>query len=429
MLLRRSGGARRGVGGVALAAARALSSKPVRTAAHPLESFLNAGSANYVDEMYEAWRADPSSVHKSWQVFFRDAEAGVPAGGSFVPPPTLATTTQLAAPAPAAAAARPAVPTTGAVVPLEPLAAASEHSETMKVVQLVRAYQNRGHNIANLDPLGVYDADLDGSIPPELDLDNYGFTEADMDKEFNIGAFMASGFMNIDRPPMKLRDLLARLEQTYAGSIGVEYMHIPDREQLNWLREHFETPEPFSFSKDEKLRMLDRLTWGDHFESFLANKFSAVKRFGVEGGESLIPGMKAMVDEACEHGIEAIVMGMPHRGRLNVLANVVRKPFESIFGEFQVRARARGVARGGWREACRRAPRRAAGGRALTARRAAAAAAPPVTPRARAHARLAGWLLWLGGARRASSRRGRRTTGLGRATSSTTSACRTRGPP
>jgi len=203
------------------------------------------------------------------------------------------------------------------------------------VVQLVRAYQHRGHNIADLDPLGLYDADLDGSIPPELDLANYGFTEADMDTEFNIGAFMATGFMASDRPNMKLRDLIKRLDQTYAGTVGVEYMHIPDREQCNWIRSHVETPEPHQFSREDKLRILDRLTWGDHFESFLAGKFSAVKRFGVEGAEALIPGMKAMIDEATDLGVEAVIMGMPHRGRLNVLANVVRKPFESIFGEFQ----------------------------------------------------------------------------------------------
>mmetsp|Transcript_35782 Transcript_35782/g.89075 ORF Transcript_35782/g.89075 Transcript_35782/m.89075 type:complete len:1000 (-) Transcript_35782:277-3276(-) len=302
---------------------RALSTKPAKKAPpHVLESFLSGGSTSYVDEMYLSWRANPESVHRSWQVYFKEAEAGGP--NPFVLPPALSPGSQLVGRT-----------TTSESTMMVPTADLSQHSENMKVVQLIRAFQQRGHNIANLDPLGVYDADLDGSIPPELDLPNYGWTKADMEKEFDIGAFMASGFMSSDRPKLKLGKLIERLQQTYAGSIGVEYMHLADREQLNWIREKVETIEPQQFTGEEKLRILDRLTWGDHFESFLANKFSAVKRFGVEGGESLIPGMKAMIDTATDMGVEAIVMGMPHRGRLSVLANVVRKPFESIFGEFQ----------------------------------------------------------------------------------------------
>lgn len=225
---------------------RALSTKPAKKAPpHAYESFLSGGSSNYVEEMYSAWRANPEAVHRSWQVYFREAEAGGP--NPFVPPPTMH---GLGAP--------PAPVQTSMLTAIaqEPL---TGHSETMKVVQLVRAFQHRGHNIANLDPLGVYDADLDGSIPPELDLANYGWTDADMEKEFDIGAFMATGFMSSDRPKLKLGKLIERLQQTYAGSIGVEYMHLADREQLNWIRDHLETPEPHQFPKDEKLRILDRL--------------------------------------------------------------------------------------------------------------------------------------------------------------------------
>lgn len=229
-------------------AGRALSTKPAKKAPpHPYESFLSGGSSNYVEEMYAAWRQDPEAVHRSWQVYFREAEAGAP--NPFVPPPAL----QSGATLPAAGAS------TLAPVPQAPF---SDVSETMKVVQLVRAFQHRGHNIANLDPLGVYDADLDGSIPTELDLANYGWTDADMEREYDIGAFMANGFMSSGRPKLKLGKLIERLQQTYAGSIGVEYMHLADREQLNWIRERIETPEPHAFPKEEKLRMLDRLTCG-----------------------------------------------------------------------------------------------------------------------------------------------------------------------
>lgn len=111
-------------------------------------------------------------------------------------------------------------------------------------------------------------------------------------------------------------------------------MHIPDRDRCNWLRERIETIEKVEFSKEKKLHTLDRLAWSEMFESFLANKYSAAKRFGLEGGESLIPGMKALIDTAADLGVECVVMGMPHRGRLNVLGNVVRKPLAQIFGEF-----------------------------------------------------------------------------------------------
>ena len=146
---------------------------------------------------------------------------------------------------------------------------------------------------------------------------------------------LQSGFLSGEAGPMKLRDIITRLEQIYTTSIGVEYMHIWDHEQVNWIREQIETSEQIEFTHEEKLRMLDRLCWSDHFEAFLANKYPTAKRFGLEGCEVLIVGMKEMIDTSVEHGVEAIVMGMPHRGRLNVLANVVRKPLEQIFSEFQ----------------------------------------------------------------------------------------------
>jgi len=204
------------------------------------------------------------------------------------------------------------------------------------VTQLVHAYQMRGHNVSELDPLGMYEADLDGSTPPDLELANYGFSESDMDKPVHLGAVATSGFLGMETDkPIMLRDLIGRLQDIYTGAIGVEYMHIWDHEQVNWIREQIETPNKINFTKEEKLRMLDRLCWSDHFESFLANKYSTAKRFGLEGCEVLIVGMKELIDTATEHGVENVVMGMPHRGRLNVLANVVRKPMEQIFNEFQ----------------------------------------------------------------------------------------------
>jgi 2-oxoglutarate dehydrogenase E1 component len=133
---------------------------------------------------------------------------------------------------------------------------------------------------------------------------------------------------------MTLREIVDTCERIYAGSYGIEYIHIPDREQCDWIRQRVEVPQPFKYSVDEKRRILDRMIWSSSFEAFLATKYPNDKRFGLEGGEALIPGMKALIDRSVDYGVKDIVIGMPHRGRLNVLSNVVRKPNESIFSEF-----------------------------------------------------------------------------------------------
>ena len=188
--------------------------------------------------MYHAWRADPSSVHVSWQSVFARLDAGAAPGQSFVPPPNLNAGASLQS---------SAVPR-GDVS----LASPQQSSDVTKVLQMIHAYQTRGHNVADLDPLGIYDADLDGSTPPDLELANYGFTEADMDKEFQLSGLMQSGFLSGETGPMKLRDILTRLRQVYTTSIGVEYMHIWDHEQVNWIREQIETPEAIQFTPKEK---------------------------------------------------------------------------------------------------------------------------------------------------------------------------------
>lgn len=122
----------------------------------------------------------------------------------------------------------------------------------------------------------------------------------------------------------------------------MQYMHMPNREKCNWLRERIELPSPYSFSPERKRLMLDRLAWSDMFETFLANKYAAAKRFGLEGAESLVPGMKALIDAAADDGVRGVIIGMPHRGRLNILGNVVRKPLRQIFTEFAGKAPKRG---------------------------------------------------------------------------------------
>ncbi|KAJ6837121.1 2-oxoglutarate dehydrogenase, mitochondrial-like [Iris pallida] len=255
------------------------------------DSFLDGTSSVYLEELQRAWEADPNSVDESWDNFFRN----------FV----------------GQAATSPGI--SGQTI-----------QESMRLLLLVRAYQVNGHWKAKLDPLGLEHRD----IPEDLDLALYGFTDADLDREFFLGVWQMAGFLSENRPVQTLREILNKLERAYCGSVGYEYMHIPDRDKCNWLRDRIETVQPAVYSPDRQLVILDRLIWSTQFENFLATKWTAAKRFGLEGGETLIPGMKEMFDRSADLGVESIVIGMSHRGRLNVLGNVVRKPLAQIFSEF-----------------------------------------------------------------------------------------------
>jgi 2-oxoglutarate dehydrogenase E1 component len=269
----------------------------------------------YVDEMYHAWRSDPSSVHKSWDAYFKT--------GSYTAPPTLVSDATSVSSGPVSA--RAGVSMGSSVV----------SANAAKILAMVRAFQVRGHLLANLDPLGM--------MPPrpdheDLKLENYGFADADLDREIdvaNIGEYLnMKGFLDRERGKVTLRKIYKRLTETYCGSIGYEYMHIPSVEKCNWIREKIETRDSLVFSKEAKLQLLDRLTWADHFENFLKVKWSSAKRFGLEGAESFIAGMKSIIGKSGELGVENIVIGMPHRGRLNVLNTVVRKNLAQILSEF-----------------------------------------------------------------------------------------------
>lgn len=255
------------------------------------DNFLDGTSSVYLEELQRAWEVDPQSVDESWDNFFRNF-----VGQASTSPGISGQTIQ----------------------------------ESMRLLLLVRAYQVNGHMKAKLDPLGLEERE----IPLDLDPGLYGFTEADLDREFFLGVWRMSGFLSENRPVQTLRSILSRLEQAYCGTIGYEYMHIPDRDKCNWLREKIETVAPRGYNAERRHVMLDRLIWSTQFENFLATKWTAAKRFGLEGAETLIPGMKEMFDRSADMGVESIVIGMSHRGRLNVLGNVVRKPLRQIFSEF-----------------------------------------------------------------------------------------------
>ncbi|KAI9105905.1 thiamine diphosphate-binding protein [Phlyctochytrium arcticum] len=284
------------------------------------EDFLNGPSGGYVEEMYTAWEKDPKSVHLSWQVYFRNlAENGQ--RPAFVAPPNIIPSAELGGFVGDSALSH------------EDKIPSGEIMDHMKVQLLVRAYQIRGHHLANLDPLEITGSDEEHA--PELSHKHYGFSDADLDRKFYLGSGILPAFLGPEgQKTLTLREIIESLKSTYCGPIGIEYGHIPERQQCDWLRRRFEVPVKYQYSKEQKMVILDRLMWSDHFERFVATKFPTEKRFGLEGCESLIPGMKSMIDRSVDYGVNSIVMGMPHRGRLNVLSNVVRKPNESIFAEF-----------------------------------------------------------------------------------------------
>lgn len=212
----------------------------------------------------------------------------------------------------------------------------------MKVILLIRAFQRNGYLRADIDPLG-FDPMQESANTYKLyqhlytlDYKSYGFTEADLDKEFVVYTEQINGILS-NKEPQKLRDILNKLERAYCSTIGVEYMHITSREECNFMREVFEKQWiNYKPTKDEHLQVFDRLAWAVLFEEFLQNKFTTTKRFGLEGLEALISGFKSFIDRAVlEHGVKDITLGMAHRGRINVLANVFRKPIPKILSEFQ----------------------------------------------------------------------------------------------
>ncbi|XP_078040417.1 oxoglutarate dehydrogenase Nc73EF isoform X5 [Augochlora pura] len=294
------------------------------------EPFLNGTTSSYVEDMYNAWLQDPHSVHVSWDAFFRNSTAGVGPGVAYQAPPSLAPSHNQ-------------IPL-GALLPLGGGSQLSQVPVNEKIIDdhlavqaIIRSYQARGHLVADLDPLGIMQTDLihthyaarKGS--PEQVLRQYMLEESDMDRIFKLPSTTFIGGKDKSLP---LREILSRLENAYCGHIGVEFMFINSLEQCNWIRQKMETPGIMEMTNDERRLILARLTRATGFEAFLARKWSSEKRFGLEGCEILIPAMKQVIDKSTELGVESIVMGMPHRGRLNVLANVCRKPLSQIFTQF-----------------------------------------------------------------------------------------------
>ena len=196
-----------------------------------------------------------------------------------------------------------------------------------RVLELIAAYRNRGHLMADIDPLDGMHAQRRRTFHPDLDVNSHELTLWDLDREFSVG-----GFVGKDR--MRLRDVLSSLRAAYCRKIGIEYTHILENEQRAWLQDRIEGVDDKPTVAEQKY-ILSKVNAAEAFETFLQTKYVGQKRFSLEGAESVIPMMDAVIDEAAEFGLDEVVIGMPHRGRLNVLANIVGKPYRQIFTEFE----------------------------------------------------------------------------------------------
>ncbi|WP_081592676.1 multifunctional oxoglutarate decarboxylase/oxoglutarate dehydrogenase thiamine pyrophosphate-binding subunit/dihydrolipoyllysine-residue succinyltransferase subunit [Nocardia otitidiscaviarum] len=218
----------------------------------------------------------------------------------------------------------------GMGVPYEPVRWRRDVTErgidkSVRVQELIAAYRNRGHLMADTDPLRLVKDKFRSH--PDLDVTEHGLTLWDLDREFNV-----AGFHGQER--MKLRDVLSILRDAYCRHVGVEYTHILDPEQLQWIQDRVEQKHEKPSVAEQKY-ILSRLNAAEAFETFLQTKYVGQKRFSLEGAESVIPMMDSVINQCAEHALDEVVIGMPHRGRLNVLANIVGKPYSKIFTEFE----------------------------------------------------------------------------------------------
>jgi 2-oxoglutarate dehydrogenase E1 component len=305
-------------------------------------SFMQGHNAEYLEQMYARYANDPGAVDAAWQAFFRqlgDDEISVKkeaTGPSWArtdwPPvpnddltaaldgqwPVAPAETKSAGDKIKAKAQEKGVEVTDDAIQRAVL-------DSIRALMIIRAYRIRGHLAADLDPLGMREQ----TAHPELDPKSYGFTESDMDRPIFIDNVLGLQIAS-------MRQIIDIVRRTYCGTFALQYMHISDPEQSAWLKERIEGfGKEIAFTREGRRAILNKMVEAEGFEKFLHVKYMGTKRFGLDGGESLIPAMEQIIKRGGNLGVREIVIGMPHRGRLSVLANVMQKPYRAIFNEFQ----------------------------------------------------------------------------------------------
>jgi 2-oxoglutarate dehydrogenase E1 component len=275
---------------------------------------LSGANAAYVEELYELYLHDPNAVPEEWRTYFQK----LPTDGSAatdVSHSTIRDHFVLLA-----KNQRRAQPVSAGSV-------SSEHEKKqVEVLRLIQAYRMRGHQAAQLDPLGLWQR----SVPADLAINHYGLTDADLDTTFRTGGLF------IGKEEATLREIRDALQQTYCRTIGAEFTHIVDSEQRSWFQQRLESVRGRpQFSADVQSHLLERLTAAEGLEKYLGTKYPGTKRFGLEGGESLIPLLDEVIQRSGSYGTKEVVIGMAHRGRLNVLVNTFGKNPRDLFDEFE----------------------------------------------------------------------------------------------
>ncbi|MGA0715092.1 MAG: 2-oxoglutarate dehydrogenase E1 component [Gemmobacter sp.] len=302
-------------------------------------SFLQGANADYVDALAARHAEDPGSVDAQWAEFFRAlgddprdarraAEGPSWARAARPPAPASALTRALTGAYPAEARAKAekiAAKAAEGGVSISDAQIQRAVLDSIRALMIIRAHRIRGHLAADLDPLGMRET----TAHPELDPASYGFTDADMDRPIFIDNVLGL-------QTASMRQILEIVRRTYCGTFALQYMHISDPEQASWLKERIEGyGKEIAFTQNGRKAILNKLVEAEGFEKFCHVKFMGTKRFGLDGGEALIPAMEQIIKRGGALGVRDIVIGMPHRGRLSVLANVMGKPYRAIFNEFQ----------------------------------------------------------------------------------------------
>lgn len=304
-------------------------------------SFMQGHNAEYLEQMYARYANDPNAVDEAWQSFFSqlgddDASVKKEASGpswartDWPPTPdddlTHALDGMWSVPVEVKGAGEK-IKAKAAEKGVEVGEDAIKRAvlDSIRALMLIRAYRIRGHLVADLDPLGMTD-----KVPhPELDPKSYGFTESDLDRPIFIDNVLGLQIAS-------MREIVDIVKRTYCGTFALQYMHISDPEQSAWLKERIEGyGKEIAFTREGRKAILNKLVEAEGFEKFLHVKYMGTKRFGLDGGEALIPAMEQVVKRGGSLGLEEVIIGMPHRGRLSVLANVMAKPYRAIFNEFQ----------------------------------------------------------------------------------------------
>ena len=306
-------------------------------------SFLQGQNAVYVEQLYGQWAKDPSAVDAAWDAFFRslgddettvtrEAKGASWRRADWPPAPSDETTSALTG-------EWPMLPKAEAKAALDKIAGKAAEKgvslsddqlkravlDSVRAIMLIRAFRIRGHLHADLDPLGMREIPDHGELKPET----YGFTDADMDRPIFIDNVLGLQVASI-------RQIVDLMKRTYCGTFAIQFMHISNPEEAAWLKERIEGyGKEIAFTREGRRAILNKLVEAEGFEKFLHVKYMGTKRFGLDGGEALIPAMEQIIKRGGALGVKEVVIGMPHRGRLSVLANVLNKPYRAIFHEFQ----------------------------------------------------------------------------------------------